>query len=280
VLDAHHHLWDLAVREQPWLLAEERAAIRRDFSRDDLAAAVAGGPVTGTVLVQVRNDADETRDLLASAAGDPLVRAVVGWADLTDPAIGDRLAALRASVGGDRLAGIRHQVLAEPDPAGWLSRPEVARGLRAVAAAGLAYELIVRPAHFAAVARLLRAHPDLVFVLDHLGKPPIATGPHETWARGIRDLAAAPNLYCKLSGLVTMARPDEWTAADLLPYAWTAVEAFGPQRTMFGSDWPVCLLAAPYARVVSVAEELTAALGAAERELIFAGTARRVFGPL
>lgn len=277
-VDAHHHLWELGRRDQPWTAEVERRPIRRDFTPADLAAAVAPCGVTATVLVQVLNEAGETHDLLTYARDSDLIRGVVGWVDLAHPAVPDQLAALRAEPGGERLVGVRHQMQAEPDPGGWLARADVQRGLRAVAAAGLVYDLMIRPAQFEVAARTARAHPDLAFVLDHLGKPPIATGPLGPWAAGIRALAAVPNIYCKLSGMVTVADPERWTVADLRPYARTALDAFGPDRVLFGSDWPVCLLAATYDKLVATVHELLAGLTDAERRQVLGGAARAVYG--
>jgi L-fuconolactonase len=271
-VDSHHHLWDLSRRPQPWTAAPGFAAIRRTFAVDDLALAVAGTGVGRTVLVQVLNDSGETRDLLAMAATSDLIAGVVGWVDLADPAVAERLADL------DGLVGVRQQLQAEPDPEAWLARPAVRRGLRVLARAGLAYDLMIRPAQYGVAARTVKDHPDLTFVLDHLGKPPIAEGPIQPWAAGIRTLARFPNLYCKLSGMVTVAHHTRWTVADMRPYADVALEAFGPDRVMFGSDWPVCLLAASYERVVTLVEELTAGLTATERDGVFGGTATAVYG--
>jgi L-fuconolactonase len=268
IVDAHHHLWDLGRRDQPWTAAPGFTAIRRSFDASDLAAAVGGTGVAATVLVQVLNEDGETRDLIGMAAASDLVAGVVGWADLTDPAVKDRL---------DGLVGVRHQMQAEPDPGAWLAQPAVQRGLRALDAAGLAYDLMIRPAQFDIAARTVAAHPDLRFVLDHLGKPPISDGPIGPWAAGIRALARLPNLYCKLSGMVTVVDRSNWTVADIRPYTEVAIEAFGPDRVMFGSDWPVCLLAAPYERVLGLVEELTGALTPAERNRVFGGTATEVY---
>lgn len=277
-VDAHHHLWDLGRRDQPWTAEPERRAIRRDFTPADLIAATAGTPVTSTVLVQVLNEAAETSDLLAYTRDCELIRGVVGWVDLADPAVEERLAELRAGPGGERLVGIRHQMQAEPDPAGWLARPEIQRGLAALAAAGLGYDLMIRPAQFEVAERTVHRHPGLTFVLDHLGKPPIATGPIEPWAAGINALAAAPNVRCKLSGLVTLADPLRWTVSDLRPYAETALEAFGPDRVLFGSDWPVCLMAASYDTVVATARDLVAGLTGAEQRSVLGDAARATYG--
>jgi L-fuconolactonase len=268
-VDSHHHLWDLLRRDQPWTAAPGFAPIRRSFAVDDLARAVAGTGVAQTVLVQVLNDGGETRDLLTMAGTSDLIAGVVGWVDLADPAVAEKL---------EGLVGVRHQMQAEPDPGVWLARPAVQRGLRALARAGLAYDLMIRPAQYGVAARTVRDHPDLTFVLDHLGKPPIAEGPFEPWASGVRALARHPNLYCKLSGMVTVADHTRWTVADIRPYAEVALEAFGPDRVMFGSDWPVCLLAASYDKVVGLVEELTAGLTTAERNSVLGGTATAVYG--
>lgn len=277
VIDAHHHVWDLAVRDQEWITGEELAPIRRTFTLADLAPEARAAGVTATVLVQTVTVAEETPELLAIAEESALVAGVVGWTDLTAPDVADTLATLRALPGGGRLAGIRHQVQGEDDP-GWLLRPDVLRGLRAVAAAGLVYDLIVRPHQLPAAARAAALLPELTFVLDHAGKPPVARRTTRPWADGLRALAALPNTVCKLSGLVTEADPDSWTVEDLRPYADTAIEAFGPGRLMFGSDWPVCRLAAGYAEVLGAARELTGGLGEDEQRSVFAETAQRVYG--
>ncbi|MCX5415867.1 amidohydrolase [Streptomyces sp. NBC_00059] len=277
VIDAHHHVWDLAVRDQEWITGEELAPIRRTFTLADLEPEARAAGVGATVLVQTVTVAEETPEFLALADGSALVAGVVGWTDLTAPDVADTLAALRALPGGDRLVGIRHQVQGEPDPE-WLLRPDVRRGLRAVADAGLVYDLIVRPHQLPAAVRAAALLPGLTFVLDHAGKPPVASGSTHPWADGVRALAALPNTVCKLSGLVTEADHRSWTVDDLRPYAEAVIEAFGPGRLMFGSDWPVCGLAAPYADVLGAARELTGRLTEDEQRSVLAATARRVYG--
>ncbi|MFG2543842.1 amidohydrolase family protein [Streptomyces sp. NPDC048594] len=276
VIDAHHHLWDLAVRDQAWLDGPGLAPLRRSFVPADLAAAAGAAGVTATVLVETVNVAEETPELLSLAAQSDLIGAVVGWTDLTAPDVADALDALRSLPGGDFLRGIRHQIQGEPDP-DWLTRPEVLRGLRAVAGAGLVYDLVVLPHQLPAAARAAAAVPGLTFVLDHLGKPPIASGALEPWAGRVRELASLPNTVCKLSGMVTEADWSSWTADDLRPYADTVIDAFGPRRLMFGSDWPVSTLAGGYGAVVDAARTLTAGLEPAERSEVWSGTARRVY---
>ncbi|MEV0704159.1 amidohydrolase family protein [Saccharopolyspora sp. NPDC050389] len=276
-VDAHHHVWDLSVRDQPWITGEALRPLRRDFLLAELEPQARAAGVHHTVVVQTVPDERETAELLRLAAGPGPVAAVVGWADLTDPAIADRLAALRELPGGRRLAGIRHQAQDEPDPR-WLCRPDVRRGLRAVAEAGLVYELLVTPTQLPAAVQTAAALPGCRFVLDHLGKPPVASGALRPWADDLARLAALPHVECKLSGLVTEADWQHWTVEGMRPYAEHAFRLFGPDRILFGSDWPVCTLAAEYAAVVGVAEQLSATLSQTERAAVFAGNARRVYG--
>lgn len=276
-VDAHHHVWDLSVRDQDWIRGPELLPLRRDFTLDDLAPEARAAGVDRTVLVQTVTVPEETPELLALADGHELVAGVVGWTDLTRPDVADELARLRELPGGRWLKGVRHQVQSEPDPE-WLLRPDVRRGLAAVADAGLVYDLVVLPHQLPACVTAAAALPGLTFVLDHLGKPPVASGAPEPWASHVRALAGLPNTVAKLSGLVTEADPAAWTVEDLRPYADTALEAFGPGRLMFGSDWPVCTLAAAYADVLATAGRLTAGLGESERTAVFEGTAARVYG--
>jgi L-fuconolactonase len=270
-VDAHHHFWDPATADYPWL-TDDLAPIRRAFGPTDLAPLLRESRIDQTVVVQTRSSHDETRDFLATAAAHPFIAGVVGWVDLTEPSVGDDLAALRAGPGGDRLVGIRHQVQDEPDPE-WLGRADVRRGLGEVAPAGLAYDLLARTRELPAAIDAAAALPGLRFVLDHAAKPPIASRVREPWTTLIRRLARLENVSCKLSGLVTEADWATWKPDHLRPYVETVLEAFGPARVMFGSDWPVCLLAASYERVVETAIELTRELTAAERARVFGGTA-------
>ena len=276
-VDAHHHVWDLSVRDQDWITGPELQPLRRDFTVTDLAPEARAAGVDRTVLVQTITVAEETPEFLALADAHDLIAGVVGWTDLTRPDIADELARLRELPGGHYLKGIRHQVQGEPDP-NWLLRPDVRRGLTAVADAGLVYDLLVLPHQFPAAVEVAASLPQLAFVLDHLGKPPIVSGQLEPWSTSLRSLAALPNTYCKLSGLVTEADWKTWRTEDLHPYADTALDAFGPSRLMFGSDWPVCTLAATYGQVTDTAGELTDDLSAAERADVFEATATRVYG--
>jgi L-fuconolactonase len=249
MIDAHHHLWDPAQGNYPWMTGPF-APLRRLYTAADLRPELTAYGIQATVVVQARADVRETVDLLALTGRHPFLAGVVGWVDLTSARVARQLAALRTGYGGQRLVGVRHDVSAEPDPA-WLLRADVRRGLDAVADAGLAFDLEVTPRELPAAARVAAAHPDLRFVLDHLGKPPVATGGSALWRRGFAGLAALGNVWCKLSGLVTEADWDRWTDDDLAPYLAEAVARFGPDRLLFGSDWPVCTLAASYGQVLA-----------------------------
>ena len=274
-VDAHHHVWDLSVREQSWMVGPELDPIRRNFALDDLAPSAAAADVGATVLVQTVGQVEETVEFLALADSNDLVAGVVGWIDLTAPDVADLLASLLARPDGSYLKAIRHQVHDEPD-VDWLLRPDVQRGLAAVAEAGLAYDLLTKTPQLPAAIRTARNLPQLTFVLDHNSKPVIGE-PLDPWATQLRELAALPNVTCKLSGMVTEAPWSAWKPADLQPYADVVLSVFGPDRVMFGSDWPVCLLAATYADVVQTAETLTAGLSTPDHEAVFGATATRVY---
>ena len=280
IVDAHHHLWDPGRRDYPWMTGEA-ARLRRRFDGDDLREAIAGLGVRRTVLVQAVGTLEETRELLATTAADAggLIAGVVGWVDLTDRDVAATLARLTAGAGGRNLVGVRHQVHDEADP-DWLLRPQVLRGLRAVAEAGLVYDLLVRSRELPAASRAAERLPELSFVVDHAAKPAIAAGEWEPWSTRIGEIAALPHVTCKLSGLVTEARHPGWTAGDLAPYVARLVELFGPSRLLFGSDWPVCTLAASYRSVLDAARTCLARAGLGEDESseVLAGTAARVYG--
>jgi L-fuconolactonase len=276
-VDAHHHLWDPARRAYPWM-DERLAPIRRRFGPEDLDAAAGPHGIGQTVVVQTVTSVEETEEFLAVAGAGGRIVGVVGWVDLTVADVADAVGALRAAPGGEALVGVRHQVHDEPDPA-WLLRGEVLRGLAAVAEAGLAYDLLVRERELPAARAAVEQLPQLGFVLDHLAKPRIREAVVEPWATELRALARLPNVTCKVSGLVTEADWDAWTPEQLVRYVATAADAFGPDRLLFGSDWPVCLLAADYAEVAAAAEQALEAAGldAAERDLVFGANARRIY---
>jgi L-fuconolactonase len=275
-VDAHHHFWDPAEADYPFL-TDELAAIRRAFGPDDLAPLIATAGIDATILVQTRSSLQETEGFLATAAATPFIRGVVGWVDLRDPAVDETIARLRAGPGGDRLVGIRHQVHDEADPE-WLLREDVRRGIAAVARAGLVYDLLVRTREMPAAREVVASMPDVRFVVDHLAKPPIRDGVLEPWADLVGALGRLPNTWWKLSGLVTEADWDAWRPADLRPWVEHVLGVVGPDGLMFGSDWPVCLLAARYEEVLSTAQTLIAGLTGDEQAAVFGGTAVKVYG--
>ncbi|WP_394614219.1 amidohydrolase family protein [Lentzea sp. JNUCC 0626] len=274
IVDAHHHLWDLSVRDQDWITDPPMGVIRRSFLEPDFVAAAPD--VSASVLVQTVCVPEETPEFLAVAASSDVVSAVVGWVDLTSAGVADSLAALVDSPDGSWLRGIRHQVQGEADPE-WLCRKDVWNGLAAVGSAGLIYELLTLPHQMPAARRTVAALPQVEFVVDHCSKPAVGSDPGE-WAELIRSLAAHENVTCKLSGLVTEADWKSWSVSDLRPYFEVVLDAFGPERLMFGSDWPVVLLAASYEEWLGAAQELVSELSSGEQDAIFAGTARRVYG--
>jgi L-fuconolactonase len=257
VIDAHHHFWDPARFDYPWMQGAEMAPLQRPFGPGDLAPLMAANGVDATIVVQCCSSLEETEALLATAEETPSVAGVVGWIDLTDP---DLATVLDNLASRPKLVGIRHQVHDEADSR-WLLRDDVQRGLAAVFDRGLAYDLLVRTRELPAALEAARAFPHGRFVLDHAAKPSIASGITEDWRVGIRQLSAEPNVWCKVSGLVTEADWHGWSADDLLPAVRHVWNIFGEHRLIFGSDWPVCLLAADYRQVKTAAETCLRTVG-------------------
>jgi L-fuconolactonase len=260
---------------------ESVAAIRRPFGVEDLDAAAGPQGFEATIAVQAVSSVEETEELLAVAAASDRVAGVVGWVDLADPEVAATLAALRARPGGQALVGIRHQVHDEPDP-DWLLRDQVGDGLAAVAAAGLVYDLLVRERELPAARAVAQRLPELTLVVDHLAKPRIREAAMDPWAGELAALARHANVACKVSGLVTEADHQRWSLADLRP-AWdTVLDAFGPRRLLFGSDWPVCLLAASWERWAGAVAEFVTPLSTDEADAMLRTTATasyRLGGP-
>lgn len=287
IVDSHHHVWDLSARDQPWLASHPALApLRRAFAVTDLAPLADAAGVTATVVIQTVTEPGETPELLALADSSPLVAAVVGWTDLTAPDVADALAALRAMPGGGRLAGIRHPTLFEPDP-DWADRPGVLHGLAAVGAAGLSYDVVGRPEQLPAAVRAAEAVPDLLFVLNHFGNVEVGPVIDQDWAAAFRRFGALPNTVAKLSGILSEHGPAAADGAEsrgglppvahLRPYFDLMLECFGPRRMMFGSDWPVSTIGAPYQHVVGAARALLSELSPAEQAEVLSGTARRAY---
>jgi L-fuconolactonase len=254
-------------------MTDELAPIRRPIGPDDMRPLLEQNGVDHTVVVQTRSDLRETEEFLAIAAATDFVAGVVGWVDLTDPEVGETLNGLLEGPNGRWLVGIRHQVHDEEDP-DWVARADVIRGIGAVGSAGLAYDLSPRERELPACLKAVNAHPDMGFVVDHIAKPRIAAGAMEPWATRLQELALRPNVSCKLSGMVTEADWAGWRPEDLRPYVEKVLEMFGEDRVMFGSDWPVCLLASDYATVKGTLEKLLRGVGSEARSRVHGGNAR------
>jgi L-fuconolactonase len=277
IVDAHHHLWDPDVGDYPWMTGDY-AALRRRYDVDDLRPHLVRNDVSATIVVQVRADLAETVDLLELCTRTAAIVGVVGWVDLTSPDVSIQIDGLRSGAGGQHLVGVRHGVADEADPA-WLLREDVDFGMRELTGRGLTFDLEITARELAAANTVVRRHPDLRFVVDHGAKPPIAAGWSQDWADGIATLAQSPNVWCKLSGLVTEASWTTWTPADLQPYVDHLIGAFGPARLMFGSDWPVCELAASYDRVLAATRHGLATLTPDQRRDIFSCNALHAYQP-
>jgi L-fuconolactonase len=276
-IDAHQHFWRYSPKDYPWIDAgKERIA--RDFLVADLEAVARPEGIAGSVAVQARQSLAETRWLLELAAAHPFIRGVVGWVDLQSDQVGEQLAELRAgpAARGGKLVGVRHVVQDEPDPRFFVGEAFV-RGLRQLPAFGLTYDLLLYPHQLPAAVELAALLPEQPFVLDHLAKPRVKTGEIADWRREIEALAARDNVSCKVSGLVTEAAWRGWKPADFRPYLEVVLAAFGPERLMIGSDWPVCLVAGSYAEAVGIARDFFAGLTAAEQADLAGGTARRIY---
>jgi L-fuconolactonase len=272
-IDAHHHFWNPNRRVYYWMDAPELAPIRRPMGPDDLAPVLVENSIGGSILVQTIPDLAETAEFLALAAENEFVKGVVGWVDLTDPEVGKTLERLRNGPGGAYLKGIRHQAHDEADKS-WLSRPDVIRGIGICGDHGLAQDLLVREAELPAALRCVEALPNVRFVVDHIAKPRIAAGEMQPWLGLMSELAERPNVACKLSGMITEA---DWHVDQLQPYGRAVIGMFGADRVLFGSDWPVCLLAGSYGSVVEAAQMLTEGLAQAGRDAVFGGNAARIY---
>lgn len=267
-IDSHQHFWRYDAREYPWIDAA-KSALRRDFLPPDLAREQAPMGYDGAIVVQARQTTEETRWLLELAEKDPRIRGVVGWVDLQSAAVRESLGRFAAH---PKFVGVRHVVQDEPDDR-FLMRPGFLRGIEALAEFGLVYDLLIFPKQLPAAIELARHFPSQPFVLDHIAKPFIKDRLITPWQEQIFELAACPNVHCKVSGMVTEADWKGWQSADFAPYLDVVLEAFGPARLMVGSDWPVCLLAADYRMAIGLAEDYFARLSPAEQEKILGSNA-------
>jgi L-fuconolactonase len=274
-LDAHQHYWDTQAFDYGWARAG-LPALERAFLPGDLEPQLAAAGVDRTVVVQVLHTLDETAWLLDLARSTPSIAGVVGWVELQAPP--DETEATLAALRRDpRLVGIRHLVHEEPDD-DWLARPAVIRGLGVLERHDVPYDLLLRPRHLRHVPTLSERLPGLRMVIDHIAKPLIREGRMEPWATGLRAAAANPNVWCKLSGMITEADHAAWSADDLAPYVEVALDAFGVERLMYGSDWPVCTLAGTYGQVVGALRTVLGSIDAGVEVRLFGGSAARFYG--
>jgi L-fuconolactonase len=269
-IDAHQHFWIYDPCEHGWI-GDSMTSIRHDFLPVDLKPELERSGFDGTVAVQVRQTLEETRWLLELAASSSYIRGVVGWVDLRSAQVRTQLESFAEN---PKLVGIRHIVQSEPDDQ-FLLRPDFLRGISVLGEFDLAYDLLIYPKHLPVAAEFVRHFPGQRFVLDHMAKPPIKSGEIQSWARDIRDLALFPNIFCKLSGLVTEADWQRWTPEHLLPYLDAVFECFGPERLMIGSDWPVCTVAASYSQVVDIVKNYVSNFPVEVREAVLGGNAAR-----
>lgn len=269
-IDAHQHFWIYNDREFAWL-DDSMASLRRNFLPLDLQAELNANDFHGSVVVQTRQTLEDTRWLLALAEQNPSVLGVVGWADLCSPDIALQLKNLSVN---PKLVGLRHIVQSEPDDR-FMLRPEFLRGIAALEEFDLAYDILIYAKHLPVATEFVQLFPRQRFVLDHMAKPPIKAREIDTWADGIHHLAAFPNLFCKMSGLVTEADWQHWTPNDIAPYLDIAFDAFGPDRLMIGSDWPVCLVAASYAQATGLVKNYILRRAPERAADVLGGNARR-----
>ncbi|MBI1840596.1 MAG: amidohydrolase family protein [Verrucomicrobia bacterium] len=272
-IDAHQHFWTLGQFPHSWI-TEDLQPLRRNFGPSDLQPLLAQHGLEGSILVQTFSSLEETRWFLTLAMQHSFILGVVGWVDLEDPEVGDTIDALQEH---PRFVGIRHVAHDEPD-VNWLTRPEVLRGLGELEIRRVPFDLLLKPPHLAAALRVAERFPGLPLVVDHMAKPRIAARGWDDWADGISALARCPNVSCKLSGMITEADWKQWRPEHLRPYVDHVVEKFSPRRLLFGTDWPVCLLAGGYSRVVEALETSLPALTLGERAGIWGDNAARFYG--
>jgi len=268
IIDAHHHLWQYNPDEYGWM-SGEMALIRRDFLPEDLQRELSAAGVDGVVTVQARQRIEETEWLLELAGGHEFMRGVVGWVPLVAP---DVPAVLERFAQNDKLKAVRHVLHDEPDD-DYMLREDFNRGIDALLPFRLAYDILIFERHLPQTIRFVDRHPNQTFVVDHIAKPRIRDGVISPWRENLAELARRENVYCKISGVVTEADWNRWTEEQIRPYLDTVLEVFGPSRLMFGSDWPVCLLACDYARWLAIVRRAIEKLTAGEQDRILGGTA-------
>jgi L-fuconolactonase len=269
-IDAHQHFWVYDRREYAWI-DDSMALLRRDFLPKDLKPELERNGFQGSVVVQARQTLEETRWLLELATDASFILGVVGWVDLQSPDVRSQLEAL---AGNPKLVGIRHIAQSEPNDR-FLLQPEFLRGVSLLGEFDLAYDILIYPKHLSVAAEFVRRFPRQRFVLDHLAKPPIKSGNLRPWELGLREMGTFPNVFCKLSGLVTEDDWQNWKPEHIAPYIDVALESFGPGRLMIGSDWPVCTLAASYTRTINLVESYLSQHPTEVQEAMLGGNAQQ-----
>lgn len=264
IIDAHQHFWRYQAERDAWI-TPEMGVLKRDYMPPDLRAELTANGVDGSVAVQASQSEEETSFLLDLAQGHQEIVAVVGWVDLRAPNIKDRLEYFAQF---DKLAGFRHVAQSEPDDS-FLVREDFCRGIASLQRFHFTYDILIYPRQLPAALELVRRFSEQRFVVDHMAKPPIRAAEVEPWASQMCEIAACQNVWCKLSGLVTEAEWGKWTAAEFRPYFDVVLKLFGPDRLMFGSDWPVCLLSAAYAQVKGLVNDAVAAYSPEDRRKMF-----------
>ena len=275
-IDAHHHVWDLSVRPQDWMVGDELAPISRTIQMDEVDPSLARHNIDYTVVVQTVAVTEETPEFLDLAHSHPKVAGVVGWLDMEADDVTGQLASYREHPAANRLVGIRDSAQYKEDPR-WFTWEPVIKNLQRLGDADITYDILTLAHQLPAAVEAVRQCPNTRFVVDHISKPKIAEGDIDDWAASIREMASFDNVTIKVSGMVTEATWDNWTTATFQPYFDVVLEAFGPSRMMFGSDWPVCLLAGSYDEVIGLAEELTSGFSESENADFFAQTAIRSY---
>ncbi len=272
-IDSHHHFWKYSAKEYDWI-SNEMSVIRRDFLPPHLSAEIKQAGIDAVVSVQARQSVEETRFLLDFASRNPFIKGVVGWVPLVAK---DAARQIEAFHGHPKLRGFRHVVQGEPDDA-FILRPDFNEGIKALHHWGYIYDILIFEKHLPNSIVFVDRHPQQVFVIDHIAKPVIKTNSFDAWAKNMREMAKRSNVYCKVSGMVTEADWKNWKPADLKPYVDAAVQAFGPQRCMYGSDWPVSELAASYEIAFSALNEALGTISTEEQNAIYGETAKKFYG--
>lgn len=275
-IDSHHHIWDLNVRPQTWMKGDELKPISRSILMNEFEPELEKSDIDYTVIVQTVPTIEETPELLDLSLSHPKVCAVVGWLDLESDDITPVLEKYLAHAGGKNLVSIRDLAQDKDDP-NWLIRNDVVKNIHRIADAGLTFDILTKPPQLAAAVELVKQSPDNVFVLDHISKPYIANGQIQPWADQISEIASYENISVKVSGLFTEANWSDWSNENFKPYLNHILKSFTPDRMMFGSDWPVCLLAASYSQTIELVEDFVKDFSKSEQESFWAGTAKRSY---